>query len=323
MRQSTFGETGFQRYSKQTRRERFLQEMERVVPWEALLARIEPVYYPKKRGAGRPAVGLERMLRIHFLQHWFNLSDPGVEEALYDSRAMRQFVGIDLGREPAPDETTICKFRHLLEANGLGESIFQTVGEHLKSQGLRVSGGTIVDATIINAPSSTKNQGKKRDPEMHQTRKGNQWYFGMKAHIGVDADSKLIHSVATTSARVHDSQVIGALLHGEERGVWGDSAYRGQGKTIRQVAPQAREFIQERGARHRPLSAAQRARNRSQSKVRSKVEHPFQIMKQVFGFTKVRYRGLFKNTHRVHVTCALVNLFLVRKRLLKSALVTA
>lgn len=323
MRQSTFGEAGFQRYSKQTRRERFLQEMDRVVPWEALLARIEPVYYPKKRGAGRPAVGLERMLRIHFLQHWFNLSDPGVEEALYDSRAMRQFVGIDLGREPAPDETTICKFRHLLEANGLGEAIFQTVGEHLKSQGLRVSGGTIVDATIINAPSSTKNQGMRRDPEMHQTCKGNQWYFGMKAHIGVDADSKLIHSVATTSARVHDSQVIGALLHGEERGVWGDSAYLGQGKTIRKVAPRAREFIQDKGARHRPLSEAQRARNRSQSTVRSKVEHPFQIMKQVFGFTKVRYRGLFKNTHRVHVTCALVNLFLVRKRLLNSAVTMA
>ncbi len=261
------------------------------------------------------------MLRIHFLQHWFNLSDPGVEEALYDSRAMRRFVGIDLGREPAPDETTICKFRHLLEANGLGEAIFQTVREHLKSQGLRVSGGTIVDATIINAPSSTRNRDKRRDPEMHQTRKGNQWYFGMKAHIGVDTDTKLIHSVATTSARVHDSQVIGALLHGEERGVWGDSAYRGQGKVIREVAPRAREFIQEKGGRHGPLSEAQRARNRTRSKVRSKVEHPFQIMKRVFGFTQVRYRGLVKNTHRVHVTCALVNLFLVRKWLLKPALV--
>ena len=163
--------------------------MQRVPPWEALLARIEPLYFPKRRGAGRPAVGLERMLRIHFLQHGFNLSDPGMEEALYDSRAMRQFVGIDLGRESAPDETTICKFRHLLEANGLGESIFQTVGEHLKSRGLRVSGGTIVDATIINAPSSTKNQGKGRDPGTYQTRMDNQWYFGMKAHIGVDADT--------------------------------------------------------------------------------------------------------------------------------------
>ena len=219
--------------------------------------------------------------------------------------------------------STACQFQHLLEAHGLGEFIFQTVGEHLKSRGLRVSGGTIVDATIINAPSSTKNQGKRRDPEIHQTRKGNQWCSGMKGHIGVDADSKLIHSVATTSARVRDSQVIGALLHGEERGVWGDSAYRGQGKTTREVAPQAREFIQETGAPHRPLSEVQRARNRSQSTARSKVEHPFQIMKQVFGITKVRYPGLFKNTRRVHVTCALEYLFLVRKRLLKSALALA
>ena len=252
MSQSALAEAGFQRYSKQTRRQRFLQEKERVAPWEALLARIKPLYYPKRRGAGRPAVGLKRMLRIHFLQHGFNLSDPGVEEALYDSRAMRQFVGIDLGREPAPDETTICKFRHLLEVGGLGEAIFWMVGEHLKSRGLRISGGTILGATINNALSSTKNRDKRRDPEMHQTHKGNQWYCGMKAHIGVDADTKLIHSVATTSARVHDSQVMGALLHGEDRGVWGDSAHRGQGKAIREVASQAREFIQEKGARHRP-----------------------------------------------------------------------
>ena len=323
MRQSSFAESGFERYSKCTRRERFLQEMDRVVPWEELEALIEPCYPSKRRGAGRPAVGLDRMLRIHFLQHWFNLSDPGVEEALYDSKAMRRFVGIDLGREPAPDETTICKFRHLLEAKGLGEAIFQKVGEYLKGRGLRVSGGTIVDATLINAPSSTKNREKKRDPEMRQTRKGNQWYFGMKAHIGVDATTKLIHSVATTPANVHDSQVIAELLHGEEREVWGDSAYQGQGKVIRQVAPQAREFIQEKAVRRRPLSEAQRARNRIQSKIRAKVEHPFYIMKRVFGFTDVRYRGLTKNTHRVQVTCALVNLFLVRKQLLKPALAMA
>ena len=320
MRQSSFAEAGFERYSKRTRRERFLQEMDRVVPWEALEALIEPCYPSKRQGAGRPAVGLDRMLRIHFLQHWFNLSDPAVEEALYDSKAMRRFVGIDLGREPAPDETTICKFRHLLEANGLGEAIFQKVGEHLKGRGLRVSGGTIVDATLINAPSSTKNRAKKRDPEMRQTKKGNQWYFGMKAHIGVDARTKLIHSVATTPANVHDSQVLTELLHGEEREVWGDSAYQGQGKVIRKAAPQAREFIQEKAVRRRPLSEAQRARNRLQSKIRAKVEHPFHIMKRVFGFTHVRYRGLAKNTHRVQVTCALVNLFLVRKQLLKPAL---
>lgn len=320
MRQSSFAEAGFERYSKRTRRERFLQEMDRVVPWEALEALIEPCYPSKRQGAGRPAVGLDRMLRIHFLQHWFNLSDPAVEEALYDSKAMRRFVGIDLGREPAPDETTICKFRHLLEANGLGEAIFRKVGEHLQGRGLRVSGGTIVDATLINAPSSTKNRAKKRDPEMRQTKKGNQWYFGMKAHIGVDARTKLIHSVATTPANVHDSQVLTKLLHGEEREVWGDSAYQGQGKVIRQAAPQAREFIQEKAVRRRPLSEAQRARNRLQSKIRAKVEHPFHVMKRVFGFTHVRYRGLAKNTHRVQVTCALVNLFLVRKQLLKPAL---
>ena len=320
MRQSSFAEGGFERYSKRTRRERFLQEMDRVVPWEELEALIEPCYPWKRQGAGRPAVGLDRMLRIHFLQHWFNLSDPGVEEALYDSKAMRRFVGIDLGREPAPDETTICKFRHLLEANGLGEAIFQKVGEHLKGRGLRVSGGTIVDATLINAPSSTKNRAKKRDPEMRQTRKGNQWYFGMKAHIGVDARTKLIHSVATTPANVHASQVLTELLHGEEREVWGDSAYQGQGRVIQEAAPHARELIQEKAVRRRPLSEAQRARNRLQSKIRAKVEHPFHIMKRVFGFTHVRYRGLAKNTHRVQVTCALVNLFLVRKQLLKPAL---
>ena len=317
---SSFAEAGFERYSKRTRRERFLQEMDRVVPWEALEALIEPCYPSKRQGAGRPAVGLDRMLRIHFLQHWFNLSDPAVEEALYDSKAMRRFVGIDLGREPAPDETTICKFRHLLEANGLGEAIFQKVGEHLKGRGLRVSGGTIVDATLINAPSSTKNREKKRDPEMRQTKKGNQWYFGMKAHIGVDARTKLIHSVATTPANVHDSQVLTKLLHGEEREVWGDSAYQGQGRVIRKAGPQARELIQEKAVRRRPLSEAQRARNRLQSKIWAKVEHPFHIMKRVFGFTHVRYRGLAKNTHRVQVTCALVNLFLVRKQLLKPAL---
>ncbi len=315
MRQSTFAEAGFEPYRKATRRERFLQQMERVVPWPQLCALIEP-FYPQRRGAGRPAVGVERMLRIHFLQHWFNLSDPGVEEALYDSRAMRRFVGIDLGREPAPDETTVCKFRHLLEKHQLGERLFQAVGEHLQAQGLRVSGGTIVDATILHAPSSTKNKEKQRDPEMHQTRKGKQWYFGMKAHIGVDAETKLIHSVATTAANVHDSRVLGALLHGNEKQVWGDSAYQGQGKTIREKAPQARDCTQQRRTRQAPLSAAQRERNRVQAKVRCKVEHPFQVMKRLFGFSKVRYRGLAKNTHRVHVSCALANLFLSRKHLL-------
>ena len=207
MQQSTFAEVSFQQYRKPIRRQRFLDEMNRVVPWADLAAAIAPVY-PKPESAGRPPVGVERMLRIHCLQQWFNLSDPAVEEALYDSRAMRQFVGIHLGREPVPDETTICKFRHLLEAHQVGRRLFARIGEYLAAQGLQVSRGTIVDATIISSPSSTKNRQKERDPEMHQTKKGNQWYFGMKAHIGVDSRTKLIHSVAATAANVHDSQVL-------------------------------------------------------------------------------------------------------------------
>ncbi len=186
MRPQTLAEEGFEKYRKPTRREQLLNEMDWVIPWAELLAVIEP-FYAKEGGRGRPPVGVERMLRIHFLQHWFNLSDPAVEEALYDSRARRRFVGIDLGREPAPDETTICKFRHLLERHNLGDRLFALIAEYLQENGLKVSTGTIVDATIISAPSSTKNKDRKRDPEMHQTRKGNQWYFGMKAHIGVDS----------------------------------------------------------------------------------------------------------------------------------------
>ena len=206
MLQQTFAEVPFEPYRKSTRRERFLDDLNRVVPWTDLVAVIAPVY-PKADGLGRPPVGVDRMLRLHCLQQWFTLSDPAVEEALYDSRAMRHFVGIDLGREPVPDETTICKFRHLLEAHQLGEQLFARIQEHLVMQGLQVSCGTIVDATIISAPSSTKNRTKERDPERHQTKKGNQWYLGMKAHIGVDSRTKLIHSVAATAANVHDSQV--------------------------------------------------------------------------------------------------------------------
>ena len=200
MRQMTFATAGFERYSKTTRRMAFLAEMERVVPWPRLCTLIDP-FYPQA-GNGRPPVGLERMLRIYFLQHWFNLSDPSAEEALYDSAAMRGFVGIDLGREPAPDETTMCRFRHLLETHDLGARIFEEVHRHLESNGLKVSTGTIVDATIIHAPSSTKNGDKARDPDMHQTKKGNQWYFGMKAHVGIDSKSKIIHAVAATAANI-------------------------------------------------------------------------------------------------------------------------
>ena len=214
------------------------------MPWAALCALIEP-FYPKA-GTGRPPVGLERMLRIYFLQHWFNLSDPAVEEALYDSRAMREFVGIDLGREPAPDETTVCNFRHLLEAHDLGPQIFAKVNAYLAQKGFKVTTGTIVDATIISAPSSTKNQDGQRDPEMHQTKKGNQWYFGMKAHIGVDSATKIIHSVVATAANVADSHLLPELLHGKETRVWGDSAYQGQSEVIREQAPKAKDFTNRR-----------------------------------------------------------------------------
>src|ERR1700737_3055888 len=192
--------TGFEQYTRKTRRAIFLEEMEQVVPWRELCGLVEP-HYPKP-GNGRPPVGVERMLRIYFLQQWFNLSDPGVEEALYESISMRSFVGIDLGNEPVPDETTVCKFRHLLERHALGKHIFEEVGRHLQKCGMKVSGGTIVDPTILAAPSSTRNNDGERDPEMHQTKKGNQWHFGMKGHIGVDSKTKLIHSVVATAANV-------------------------------------------------------------------------------------------------------------------------
>ncbi len=313
MRQLTLASASFERYGKLTRRAAFLAEMQQVVPWRELCALIEPVY--PKPGNGRPPIGLERMLRIYFLQHWFNLSDPAVEEALYDSASMRRFVGIDLGREPAPDETTVCKFRHLLEQHKLGRALFDRVNAHLTECGLKVAGGTIVDATIIAAPSSTKNAAKARDPEMHQTRKGQQWYFGMKLHIGVDSKTKLIHSATTTAANVHDAKALPELLHGKETRVWGDQAYRGQREVIRQRAPNALDFINRRYRHRGMVDEVERQKNRTKSGVRAKVEHSFGVIKRVFGFAKVRYRGLAKNTHHVLVTCALANLFMVRHRL--------
>lgn len=232
---------------------------------------------------------------------------------------MRRFVGIDLGREPVPDETTICKFRHLLEVHDLGARLFELIGDHLDSAGLQVRTGTIVDATIIDAPSSTKNKDKARDPEMHQTKKGNQWYFGMKAHIGVDSRSKMIHAVAATAANVHDSQVLEDLLHGQETRVWSGSAYSGQGDVLREYAPGATDFTNKKGSRNRPLSKADKSRNRTKSRVRAKVEHPFLILKRIFGFNKVRYRGLDKNANRLFVACGLVNLYMARRVLLRPA----
>ncbi len=305
--------TGFERYTKKTRRQIFLEEMERVVPWRELCALVEP-HYPKP-GNGRPPVGVERMLRIYFLQQWFNLSDPAVEEALYDSAVMRQFVGIDLGHEPVPDETTACKFRHLLEEHQLGEQILGTVNLHLQAQGVRITTGTIVDATILHAPSSTKNREQQRDPEMHQTKKGNAWYFGMKAHVGVDSKTKIIHTAVATAANVADSTVLSDLLQGEETRVWGDQAYKGQGHVIKECAPRAQDHTHRRYRYKNGIDELERAKNRSKSSVRSKVEHVFQVMKLQFGFVKLRYRGLKKNAHRLFVTCALVNLFLSRRKL--------
>lgn len=314
MKQLSMG-TGFEKYSKMTRREQFLGEMERIVPWAALCALIAP-HYPKA-GDGRPPKSLEMMLRIYFLQQWFNLSDPAVEEALYDSRTMQTFAGIDLGAAPVPDETTICRFRHLLERHDLGSQLFKQVHRHLEQSGIKVSTGTIVDATLISAPSSTKNQDKQRDPDMHQTKKGNQWYFGMKAHVGVDSRTKVIHSVVATAANVHDSHCLPDLLHGEETRVWGDSAYQGQSDVIKQHAPKARDLTHRRYRYKDWVDEAERARNRTKSTTRARVEHSIGVIKRIFGFVKVRYRGLEKNAHRLFVTCALANLYLVRKQLLR------
>jgi IS5 family transposase len=306
--------TGFEKYGKKTRRAEFLEEMEQVVPWARLCGLLEP-YYPKA-GNGRPPVGMERMLRIYFLQQWFNLSDPAVEEALYDSAVMRQFAGIDLGREPVPDETTVCKFRHLLEEHKLGGEMLKAVNRHLEGKGVRITTGTIVDATIIHAPSSTKNREQERDEEMHQTKKGKQWYFGMKAPVGVDSKTKLIHSVVATPANVADATVLPELLHGQETRVWGDQAYRGQTEVIHACAPNAKDFTNQRYRYKDQVDEVERRKNRMKSKVRSKVEHVFGVMKLKFGFVKVRYRGLAKNAHRLFVTSALVNLFRTRQRLL-------
>ena len=315
MRQMTFSSSGFDVHRKQTRRERFLAEMDGVVPWERLCALIEP-HYPKG-DRGRPPVGVDRMLRIYFLQQWFNLSDPQAEDCIYDSAAMRGFTGVDLGREAAPDETTICKFRHLIEAHDLGGEILQAVNDHLQAKGVKIGTGTIMDATIISAPSSTKNADGERDPEMHQTKKGNQWYFGMKAHIGVDSKAKIIHAVTATPANVHDSQMIGDLLHGGETKVWGDSAYQGQKDAIRAAAPDAQDMTNRRGSRGHRLTDAERAKNRTKSKVRAKGEHPFLIIKRIFGFVCVRYRGIAKNANRLYVTCALANLHIKRHFLMR------
>ena len=305
---------GFEQYRRATKRDVFLATMETIVPWQALCTVIEP-HYPKP-GNGRPPVGLQRMLRMYFVQHWFNLADEACEEALLDSTALRRFVGIDLGRERVPDGTTLLKFRRILEQHKLGEQLFATVGRVLQERGLKVGTGTIVDATIIGAPSSTKNAEKARDPEMRQTKKGQQWYFGMKMHIGVDSRTGLAHSAMLTAANVHDKHALAELLHGAEQRVYGDSAYASQKELISSKAPQARDFTNQRVRRGGEIDELERSKNRNKSRVRARVEHVFAVVKRLWGFSKVRYRGLAKNATRSFVALGLANIYLARKRLM-------
>lgn len=300
----------YERYRKPTKRDVFLAKMERIVPWAALCEVIEP-HYPKA-GNGRAPVGLERMLRMYFVQHWFNLADAACEDALLDSTALRRFVGIDLGRERVPDATTLLKFRRLLDEHKLGQALFAKVGEVLQAQGMKVGNGTIVDATIISAPSSTKNAQKERDPEMHQTRKGQQWYFGMKLHIGVDSNTGLAHSAVITAANVHDKHPIPQLLHGQEQKFYGDSAYASQQELVHAKAPMAQDMTNRRVQKGSVTEELERLINRAKSRVRARVEHMFAVVKRLWGFDKVRYRGLAKNATRAFVALGLANIFLAR-----------
>ena len=309
MKQLTLAATrGFEKHGRATRKGEFLARMEGLMPWAEFCALIGP-HYPKA-GNGRPPVGLERMLRMYCVANWFNLSDVACEDALYDVPVFREFCRIDLGRERVPDATTLMNFRHLLETHHLGAALFAKVGELLMANGMRLSGGTIVDATLIAAPPSTKNQDKSRDPEMHQTKKGNEWHFGMKLHIGADSKTGLVHSASVTAANVHDSHEVPNLLHGGESRFYGDSAYRGkaQRERLKAIAPNAKDFTNKRAYRNSPLTEADKATNRRKSSVRSKVEHPFLTLKRLWGFTKVRYRGLAKNANRAFAMLAMLNI---------------
>ena len=312
MTQPTFASLAWDGKGKVTRRERFLAEMDAVIPWARLTGLIEP-HYPKA-GQGTQPMPLERMLRIYFLQHWFNLSDPAMEDALYDSEAMRRFAGIELSVDAVPDESTILRFRHLLERHQLTEAMFGAVRELLEDKRLLLKAGTIVDATIIEAPPSTKNADQARDPEMHQTKKGRTWHFGMKAHVGTDPQG-IVHSLTTTAAHVADITMLPQLLHGAERVLYGDQAYWSEFHRECAHAHGVRYRVNRRGTRQRPLTTRQRATNRRRSQARARGEHAFHVVKRLWGFTKVRYRGLAKNTVRLFAAFALANLYLLRRRL--------
>jgi IS5 family transposase len=313
MKQTTFASAAWDKKGKVTRRERFLGEMDAVIPWKHLNRLIEP-HYPKA-GSGTQPMPQERMLRIYFMQQWFNLSDPAMEDALYDSESMRRFAGIELSEDAIPDETTILRFRHLLEKHYLTQAIFAQIRTLLEQKRLLLKSGTIVDATIIEAPPSTKNEDKARDPEMHQTKKGKDWHFGMKAHVGTDQRG-IVHSLTTTAANVSDVSQMGQLLHGQEREVLGDQAYWSESHRQGALARGIRYRINRRGNHGHRLSRNERRLNRLRSATRARGEHAFHVVKCLWGFTKVRYRGLAKNTARVFAAFALANLYLLRRRLL-------
>jgi len=321
MKQMTFADAEYAGKRKQTRKELFLIEMDQVVPWKGLIALIEP-HYPKGEG-GRPAYPLMAMLRIHLMQNWFGYSDPAMEEALYETTILRQFAGLSLER--IPDETTILNFRRLLEKHELAAGILAVINGYLGDRGLSLRQGTIVDATLIHAPSSTKNKDGKRDPEMHQTKKGNQYYFGMKAHIGVDEESGLVHNVVGTAANVADVTQVDKLLHGVENVVCADAGYTGVEKrsehagreVIWQVA--ARRSTYRKLGKNSPLYKAKRKIEKAKAQVRAKVEHPFRVIKCQFGYVKVRFRGLAKNTAQLMTLFALSNLWMARRHLIATA----
>ena len=318
--QSSFSELEYAAKKRRTRRDRFLAEIEAVTPWAELVAAIE-AFYPKGEGRGRPPIGLLRMLRMYVAQQCFGLSDEGIEDAIYDSQAIRRFVGIDLSREAAPDATTLLKFRRLLEKHDLTRKVFETINAHLAAKGLLMREGTIVDATIIAAPPSTKNRDKKRDPEMHQVKKGNEWHFGMKAHIGVDVESGLVHTVAGTAANVSDVTQAHTLLHGEESVVFADAGYQGvEHRPENLETPVEWHVAMKRGIRKALADTVEgqaiEAMEQAKASTRAKVEHPFHVLKNVFKHRKTRYRGLAKNVAQLMTLFGLTNLMLARKRLL-------
>ena len=307
MDQPTFSDLEYQGKKRKTRRELFLERMDGLIPWQSLEDRIRP-FYPKS-GRGRHPYPLPVMLRTHCVQLFYNLSDPGMEDLLYESDPVRRFVGLRL-TGPLPDETTILNFRHLLERHNLGPAQLEEINAHLESQGLRLREGTIVDAGIIEAPSSTKNRSGERDPEMHQTKKGNQWHFGMKAHIGVAADTGIVHRMSTTAANAHDVTEAHNLLHGGETRVWCDAGYQGVHKREENLGREVQWQVAMRPGKRRKLDpeSAEALAEKHKASVRAKVEHPFLKVKRIFGYAKVRYRGLAKNTERLALLFGLGNL---------------